>query len=187
MQTRSAVGKPASQFSFVIWPIPVGVFAALVQVVLHYFFCLTICPPHVHLIIATRTDPPWPLARMRTRQEMIELRTQDPRFTPDEAAAFLRTTTGLALPAKSICALEARTEGWIAGLQMAALAMQAPTSMQGSDTARSEAFIQAFGGSHRFVLDYLVEEVLDRQNDEIQAFLLHTSILDPRSSDGSAV
>jgi LuxR family maltose regulon positive regulatory protein len=114
MQTRSAVGKPASQFSFVIWPIPVGVFAALVQVVLHYFFCLTICPPHVHLVIATRTDPPWPLARMRTRQEMIELRTQDLRFTPDEAAAFLRTTTGLALPAKSICALEARTEGWIA-------------------------------------------------------------------------
>lgn len=141
-------------------------------------YLLTHLPPHVHLVIATRADPPWPLARMRTRHEMIELRAQDLRFTPDEAATFLRSATGLSLPAKSISELEARTEGWIAGLQMAALAMQVPTSMQESDTTRAEAFIQAFSGSHRFVLDYLVEEVLDRQSDDIQTFLLHTSILD---------
>jgi LuxR family maltose regulon positive regulatory protein len=133
-------------------------------------FLLDHLPPHVHLVIATRTDPPWPLARLRTRQEMIELRAQDLRFTPDEAAVFLNNVTGLTLSAGSIAALDVRTEGWIAGLQMAAL------SMRGRDDV--EAFIRAFGGSHRYVLDYLVEEVLDRQEDEIQAFLLQTSVLD---------
>jgi LuxR family maltose regulon positive regulatory protein len=141
-------------------------------------FLLHHLPPHVHMVIITRTDPPWPLARMRTRREMIELRAQDLRFTPDEVAFYLRNTTGLPLTAESIGILDARTEGWIAGLQMAVLALRAPGLMPGSDVARAEALIQDFSSSHRFVLDYLVEEVLDRQDAEIQSFLLHTSILD---------
>jgi LuxR family maltose regulon positive regulatory protein len=134
-------------------------------------FLLDHLPPHVHLVIATRIDPPWPLARMRSRQEVTELRTRDLRFTLDQVAAFMNDVMGLELSAEDVATLDTRTEGWIAGLQMAAL------SMQGGDTTRAAAFIQAFSGSHRFVLDYLVEEVLDRQDNEIQAFLLKTSIL----------
>jgi LuxR family maltose regulon positive regulatory protein len=137
-----------------------------------FVFLLGHLPPHVHLVIATRTDPPWPLARLRTRQEAIELRAQDLRFTSAEATAFLNSTMALELSTESIALLDARTEGWIAGLQMAAL------SIQGGDAARAESFIRAFSGSHRFVLDYLVEEVLDRQDDRIQTFLLKTSVLD---------
>jgi LuxR family maltose regulon positive regulatory protein len=133
-------------------------------------FLLDHLPPHVHLVIATRTDPPWPLARLRSRQEMTELRAGDLRFTPEETACFLNDVMGLGLSAEDVTALDRRTEGWIAGLQMAAL------SMRGRDD--TEAFIQAFSGSHRYILDYLVEEVLDRQEDEIQAFLLQTSVLD---------
>ncbi|MBN1937236.1 MAG: hypothetical protein JW934_21430 [Anaerolineae bacterium] len=133
-------------------------------------FLLDHLPPHAHMVIATRVDPPWPLALLRSRQEMIELRAQDLRFTLEEAAAFLNNTLGFALSAKDIAALDARTEGWIAGLQMAAL------SMRGQEDAA--AFIQAFSGSHRFVLDYLVEQVLDQQDDALQTFLLQTSILE---------
>ncbi|MFZ5810083.1 MAG: LuxR C-terminal-related transcriptional regulator [Chloroflexota bacterium] len=127
-------------------------------------------PPKMHLLIATREDPPLPLARLRARGQLTELRAADLRFTPAEAAEFLNQVMGLSLSAEDISALESRTEGWIAGLQMAAI------SLQGLPTATG--FIQSFTGSHRFVLDYLLEEVLQRQPQEIQDFLLRTSILD---------
>ena len=126
-------------------------------------------PPHMHLVITTREDPHLPLARLRARGQLTELRAADLRFTPAEAAEFLNRVMGLNLSAEDIAALETRTEGWIAGLQLAALSMQGH-----QDTA---SFIQAFTGSHHFVLDYLLEEVLQQQSESIQAFLLHTSIL----------
>ena len=127
-------------------------------------------PPQMHLVIATREDPSLPLARLRARGQLIELRAADLRFTPAEAAEFLNQMMGLHLPAKDIAALESRTEGWIAGLQLAAL------SMQGREDIAS--FIRAFTGSHRFVLDYLAEEVLQRQPGPIRNFLLQTAILE---------
>ena len=127
-------------------------------------------PPQIHLVIATREDPSLPLARLRVRDQLTELRAADLRFTPTEAAEFLNRIMGLNLTAEDIAALEARTEGWIAGLQLAALSMQGR-----EDSAR---FIQAFTGSHRFVLDYLAEEVLQRQPEPIRNFLLQTSVLD---------
>ena len=133
-------------------------------------FLLEHLPPQMHLVIATREDPHLPLARLRARGQLTELRAADLRFTPAEAAEFLNQVMGLNLSAEDIAALETRTEGWIAGLQLAAL------SMQGRSDAAS--FIQAFTGSHRFVLDYLVEEVLQRQPEGIHSFLLKTAILD---------
>jgi LuxR family maltose regulon positive regulatory protein len=133
-------------------------------------FVLEHLPPQMHLVIATREDPHLPLARLRVRGQLTELRAADLRFTPAEAAEFLNRVMGLNLSAEDIAALEARTEGWIAGLQMAAI------SMQGLPDASS--FIQSFTGSHRFVLDYLLEEVLQRQPVEVQTFLLRTSILE---------
>jgi LuxR family maltose regulon positive regulatory protein len=127
-------------------------------------------PPAMHLVLSGRADPPWPLARLRAQGKMIELRTDDLRFTAAEVAAFLNDVMGLGLSAADIAALDDRTEGWIVGLQMAAL------SMQGRSDA--PAFIQAFRGSHRFILDYLVEEVLDRQPGDVQGFLHQTSVLD---------
>ena len=133
-------------------------------------FLLEHLPPQMHLVIATREDPHLPLARLRARGQLTELRAADLRFTPAEAAEFLNQVMGLDLSAEDIAALETRTEGWIAGLQMAALSMQGR-----ADTA---SFIQAFTGSHRFVLDYLVEEVLQRQPERVRSFLLQTAILD---------
>ena len=107
---------------------------------------------------------------------MTELRAADLRFTSAEAAEFLNRTMGLNLSADDVTALEARTEGWIAGLQLAALALQGPLSLQGrADTA---SFIESFTGTHHFMMDYLLEEVLQQQTAEVQAFLLGTSILD---------
>lgn len=126
-------------------------------------------PPQLHLLIATREDPSLPLARLRARSQLTELRAADLRFTPAEAAEFLNQIMGLTLSVEEITALESRTEGWIAGLQLAAL------SMQGREDI--ESFIQAFTGSHRFVLDYLVEEVLQRKPEHIRNFLLQTAIL----------
>ena len=128
-------------------------------------------PPPLHLVIATREDPPLPLARLRARGQLTEIRAADLRFTSDEAAAFLNQAMGLNLGAAAIAALEARTEGWIAGLQLAAI------SMQGHSDDRA-AFIDSFTGSHRFVMDYLVEEVLAQQPAPVQTFLLRTSILE---------
>src|SRR2546423_6456053 len=127
-------------------------------------------PPQTHLVIATREDPPLPLARLRARGQLTELRVSDLRFTPSEAAEFLNQTMGLKLSAADVAALEARTEGWIVGLQLAAVSLLGHKDATG--------FIKSFTGSHRFVLDYLVEEVLQQQPDNIQAFLLRTSILD---------
>jgi LuxR family maltose regulon positive regulatory protein len=133
-------------------------------------FLLAHLPPRLHLVIVTREDPPLPLARLRARGQLTELRAADLRFTPAEAAVFLNEAMGLDLAAADVVALEERTEGWIAGLQLAAL------SLQGRDNAAG--FIAAFTGTHRFVLDYLVEEVLERQTAGVQAFLLRTSLLD---------
>ncbi len=132
-------------------------------------------PSQMHLVIATREDPHLSLAQLRVRGQLTELRAADLRFTPSEAAEFLNQAMGLNLSEKDIAALEARTEGWIAGLQLAALAMQG-LSMQGREDIAS--FIQAFTGSHRFVLDYLVEQVLQHQPERIRSFLLQTAILD---------
>jgi LuxR family maltose regulon positive regulatory protein len=133
-------------------------------------FLLDHLPPHMHLVIATREDPPLPLARLRVGGHLTELRAVDLRFTPSETAEFLNQGMGLNLSAEDVTALEARTEGWIAGLQLAAI------SMQGHQDTTS--FIKSFTGSHHFVLDYLVEEVLQQQPESLQTFLLRTSILD---------
>jgi len=132
-------------------------------------FLIEHLPPQVHLIIASRIDPPLPLARWRVKGEFTEIRAADLRFTPAEAAEFLNQVMGLNLSAEGIVALENRTEGWIAGLQLAAIAMQGD-----KDTA---SFIRSFTGSHHFVLDYLLEEVLQKQPESVQTFLLRTSIL----------
>jgi LuxR family transcriptional regulator, maltose regulon positive regulatory protein len=133
-------------------------------------FLLDHLPPQVRLIISTRADPGLPLARLRARGELIEIRAADLRFTLAEAATYLNDVTGLSLTAEDIAALEQRTEGWVAALQLAAL------SLQGRDDAAG--FIAGFAGEDRFVVDYLVEEVLDRQPEPVRRFLLETSILD---------
>ena len=127
-------------------------------------------PPQMHLVIATREDPALPLSRLRARDQLTELRATDLRFTTPEAAEFLNQVMGMDLSAEDIAALENRTEGWIAGLQLAAISMR-----ERDDTT---SFIDSFTGSHRLVLDYLIEEVLDQQSESIQSFLLQTSILE---------
>ena len=137
-------------------------------------FLLEHLPPQMHLVIATREDPQLPLPRLRARGQLTELRAADLRFTPSEAAEFLKGVMGLDLSPQNVAALESRTEGWIAGLQLAALSMQGRKD--------SAAFIRAFTGSHRFVLDYLVEEVLQRQPEQVRSFLLHTAVLERLSA-----
>ena len=132
-------------------------------------FMLDHLPPRLHVVIASRTDPALPLARLRARGELVETRAAELRFTPDEAAAYLNEMMGLELTARDVAALEGRTEGWIAALQLAAL------SMQGRDDVAG--FIAGFAGDDRYVVDYLAEEVLQRQSDRVQTFLLQTSIL----------
>jgi LuxR family maltose regulon positive regulatory protein len=133
-------------------------------------FLLDHSPPQLHLVIVTRQDPQLPLARLRARNQLTELRASDLRFTISETAEFLNQVMSLDLSTEDIAALETRTEGWIAGLQLAAI------SMQGREDAPS--FIQSFTGSHHYVLDYLIEEVLHKQPADIQDFLLKTAILD---------
>ena len=118
-------------------------------------FLLEHLPPQMHLIITTREDPHLPLARLRARGQLTELRAADLRFTPAETAEFLNRVMGLTLSAEDIAALETRTEGWIAGLQLAALSMQGSKDVSG--------FIREFTGDHRYIVDYLVEEVLQNQ------------------------
>lgn len=136
-------------------------------------FLLDHLSPGMHVVISSRSDPPIPLARFRARGQLAELRAADLRFTLDESAALLRRIWGLNLPEESIAALEERTEGWVTGLQFAALSLRVSP-----DAAR---FIQGFKGSHRYVLDYLTEEVLERQSDDVRSFLLETSILEQLS------
>jgi LuxR family maltose regulon positive regulatory protein len=133
-------------------------------------FLLEHLPPQMHLVITTREDPNLPLARLRVRDQLTGLRATDLRFTESETAEFLNQVMDLSLSVENIATLEARTEGWIAGLQLAAI------SMQGYEDAGS--FIKSFTGSHHFVLDYLIEEVLQQQPERVQDFLLRTSILD---------
>jgi LuxR family maltose regulon positive regulatory protein len=133
-------------------------------------FLLEHLPAQMHVAIASRADPPLPIARLRGRGQLTELRQSDLCFTSQEALQFLRQATGLDLSPADVAALASRTEGWIAGLQMAAISMQQRDDPGG--------FVQAFTGSNRYILDYLFEEVLKRQPQDIQAFLLQTSILD---------
>jgi LuxR family maltose regulon positive regulatory protein len=132
-------------------------------------FLLEHLPPQIHLVIATRADPPLPLGRLRARGELVEVRAADLRFTLEEADAYLDGVMGLDLTAHDVAALEGRTEGWIAALQLAAL------SMQGRDDVAG--FIAGFAGDDRYIVDYLVEEVLHRQREPVRSFLLETSIL----------
>ncbi len=133
-------------------------------------FLLEHLPPQLHLILASRADPPLPLARLRAQGQLCEVRIADLRFGAAEVSTFLQAVMGLDLPPEAIAILENRTEGWIAGLQLAALSLQGRADVS--------AFLAAFTGSHRYVLDYLSEEVLARQPAPVQTFLLHTSILE---------
>jgi LuxR family maltose regulon positive regulatory protein len=133
-------------------------------------FLLAHLPPGLRLVLTSRANPPLPLARLRARGQLSELRERDLRFTPQEAAALLRTAVGPELPAAAVATLADRTEGWVAGLQLVALSLQGR-----GDVA---AFVAGFSGSHRYVLDYLAEEVLERQPQELRAFLLETSVLE---------
>ena len=127
-------------------------------------------PPTLHVILSTRADPPWPLARMRAKGEMTEFRNDDLCFTFEEAGEFLSETMGIALPHQSVAALREKMEGWIAGLQIAVLSIQ--------NSEEKTGFIETFTGSHRFILDYLLEDVLENRPQETVQFLLKTSALD---------
>jgi LuxR family maltose regulon positive regulatory protein len=131
--------------------------------------------PGLHVVVSSRSDPPLPLARLRARGQLVELRAADLRFTPEEGAALLGETAGPGLPAAAAKALVARTEGWAAGLQLAGLSLRGQV-----DTA---GFVAAFSGSHRYVLDYLTGEVLERQNPHVREFLLETSVLERLSGE----
>ena len=133
-------------------------------------FLIDHLPKQMHLVITTREDPNLPISRLRARGQLTELRAADLRFTPDEAAEFLNQVMGLELSAEDISILDTRTEGWIAGLQLAALSMKDQQDIPG--------FIRTFAGDHRYIVDYLVEEVLKRQPEPIRSFLIQTAILD---------
>jgi LuxR family maltose regulon positive regulatory protein len=133
-------------------------------------FLLEHLPPQMHLVITTREDPQLPLARLRARGQLCELRASDLRFTPSEAAEFLNQVMGLNLTAEDVALLETRTEGWIAGLQLAALSVQGHADVTG--------FIKSFAGDNRYIVDYLIEEVLRHQPTGVRSFLLQTSILE---------
>lgn len=133
-------------------------------------FLLENLPPQIHLVIATRQDPSLPLGRLRAQNQITELRAADLRFSSTEAAEFLNQVMGLDLSAQDIADMETRTEGWIAGLQLAAISMQGRTDHQ--------TFIKSFTGGHRLVLDFLIEEVMEQQPEDIQDFLMQTAILD---------
>ena len=133
-------------------------------------FLLEHRPPGLHPVLASRADPPLALARLRGRGQLAELRAAELRFTASEAAAMLREAAGADLPDAAVAALTDRTEGWAAGLQLAALSLRGQADVAG--------FVAAFTGSHRYVLDFLAEEVLERQSEQVRAFLLETSVLE---------
>ncbi|MBN1260022.1 MAG: tetratricopeptide repeat protein [Anaerolineae bacterium] len=133
-------------------------------------FLVDNAPPGLHLIVATRADPAFPLPRWRARRQLVEIRAEDLRFNQAETAAFLKTSLGLALAARELAALDARAEGWIAALQLVALSLR--------DHEDVWAFVEALSGSHRYVLDYLVEEVLQQQAPGVRTFLLQTAVLE---------
>ena len=133
-------------------------------------FLLNHLPAQMHMVVASRVDPQFPLARMRARGQLTELRAADLRFSSEEVSGFLNQMMGLELSTADIEALEKRTEGWVAGLQLAACSMQGRTHVGD--------FIDAFSGDDRYIVDYLIEEVLQQQPEHIRQFLLHTSVLD---------
>jgi LuxR family maltose regulon positive regulatory protein len=137
-------------------------------------FLLENQPPGLHIIIGTREDPPLPLARMRARGQITELRERSLRFTPDETAAFLNEAMNLDLSPEAITALAGRTEGWITGLQLAGLALRQQSAV--------EEFVAAFAGDDRYIVEYLMAEVLDRAPESLRDFLRQTSILDRLSA-----
>lgn len=139
-------------------------------------FLLDHQPIQMHVAVASREDPPLPLARWRARGQMVEIRQADLRFSPDECTSFLRQVMGLDLTADAIAALDRRTEGWVAGLQLAAL------SLHGRDAKAAVEFVQAFSGSNRYILDYLIDEVFRQQPPQVQEFLLRTAPLDQLSA-----
>ena len=143
----------------------------------HIAFLLEHAPPTCHLVIVTRADPPLPLPRLRVRNEINEIRAQDLMFSPAETAVFLNQRHQLNLPTADLLALTSRTEGWIAGLQLAALSLQ-----QLSENERHQ-FIADFAGEDRYILDYLLTEVLQQQSVARQTFLLHTSLLEVLTAD----
>ena len=138
-------------------------------------FLLEHLPPGLHVVLASRADPPLALARLRARGQLAELRAAELRFTAGEAAAMLREAAGADLPDAAVAALAARTEGWATGLQLAGLSLRGRADVAG--------FVAAFTGSHRYVLDYLAEEVLDSQTEQMRAFLLETSVLERLSGE----
>jgi len=138
-------------------------------------FLLEHRPPNLHVVVSTRADPDLPLARLRARGELVEIRARDLRFTVDETAAYLTDVSGVEVAPADVSALESRTEGWAAALQLAAL------SLQGRDDVAG--FIAGFAGDDRHVVDYLVQEVLSRQSDDVRRFLMRTSVLDPLCGD----
>ncbi|MDH5229468.1 MAG: LuxR C-terminal-related transcriptional regulator [Gammaproteobacteria bacterium] len=131
-------------------------------------------PPRFHIIITSREDPNFPLAKLRARNQLNEIRVADLRFTQSETAEFLSVSTDLNLASEHVASLESRTEGWIVGLQLAAISLREQKNVS--------AFVNSFAGSHRFVLDYLLEEVLNQQTESVQNFLLRTSVLERISS-----
>src|SRR6266516_2626477 len=138
-------------------------------------FLLEHLPPGLRLVLASRSDPPLPLARLRACGQLAELRAAELRFTADEAAALLREAIGADLPGATVAALTARTEGWAAGLQLAGLSLRGQADAAGS--------VAAFSGSHRYVLDYLTGEVLEGQTGQVRGFLLETSVLERLSGE----
>ena len=138
-------------------------------------FLLEHRPPGLGVVLSSRSDPPLPLARLRARGQLAELRAAELRFTADEAAAMLREASGADLPDAAVAALAARTEGWAAGLQLAALSLRGQADVAG--------FVAAFTGSNRYVLDFLAEEVLERQSEQVRTFLLETSVLERLSGE----
>lgn len=138
-------------------------------------FLLDHRPPNLHVVVSTRADPDLPLSRLRARGELVEIRAQHLRFTVDEAASYLTDVGQLVVAPDDVSALEARTEGWAAALQLASLSLQGRDDVSG--------FIAAFAGDDRHVVDYLVDEVLSRQSDDVRDFLTRTSVLDPLEGD----
>ena len=168
------VAAAATEFVFVLDDYHI-IDAPLIHSALN--FLLSHLPPHMHLVITSRADPPLSLSRLRAQAQLNEVREADLRFEPDEAHLFLNQMMGLALSSDDVIALENRTEGWVAGLQLAGL------SLQGLSAENKHNFVTTFAGDDRYIVDYLLEEVLHRQPHEIQSFLLQTSILDSLCGD----
>ncbi len=167
---RAGAHEPGTQ-----WIVVLDDYHAIEAIEVHQAvtFLLDHLPDHLHLVVATRSDPPLPLARLRSRGQLSELRAADLRFTPPEGQEFLHRVMGLELTEADVEALEERTEGWIAGLQLAALSLRGI-----ADRDEVAGFISAFTGSDRFVIDYLADEVLARQPAQVRDFLLRTAVLD---------